>query len=150
MTDLPQPTALGAVTDKLVAAFAALSDVLVLDGPTPEPPKRDTLIVGGSAGTESASGDHHYDGRLGFGPINESYDIVCALWSWSGSKGMKPRRDRCVAILSQIRQILLDDPTLGDTCSLARLGERYSWYQQATSAGWACSVGFTIHYAATI
>lgn len=151
MTDAwPLPTAFGAVTDAALAAFAAIDGLQVIDGPTPSPPKDDVLIVGGSADDQSAVGIITTPNRFAYGAATEEMDIVCALYSWSGSKGMKARRDRVIALLAGIRQVLVDDTTLGGACQFSRIGERVSWMERSDVSGTYVSVGFTIHYLASI
>lgn len=136
----PQATRIGAVIDALLAACSAIPNLSVIDGPTTEAPRRDLLAIG--VGNESMMVTQTQRG-LGVAYTEEA-QIVCGLSSWSGSAGVKPRRDRCIDLLGQIRAIIDADPRLGGVCDLALMGPQTSWQQGNGSAGSWCSVGFSV------
>lgn len=138
----PQPSRVTAVADAILTALGSIPDVTILDGPTPTVPRGDVIMVG--AGGE-ASFLVTQEPMPGLGDAyTELLHVICSLWSWSGSAGMKARRDRAAAMLELVASALHADRKLGGACDICYLGPELEWLQQSAGDGDACSIGFVI------
>lgn len=148
---VPRPSTIPATVTAILAAFVAAvdADTEVQDGPKPKAIKRKAIAVG--VGPESILHTLAKDQRLGGFNYNEQYQVVCSLWSWSGSVATMPtHRANCGALLNVVRTAV-DALNVADTLGvLYRLGPDLSWLQTYTGEGCACSVGFSIEVTATI
>lgn len=154
MTTLPQTFSYPAVTDALVAALQPLKTwtpaVFVLDGPLPEWPKSDAVVVG--VGVPSATQDMPPERRLGGRFYDQTVTVICSAYSWAnvtdGDTSMdeviKPRRDRTIQLLQAVRDVLTADPTLGGLCEWAEFGQSMAWQNSNDGGGATVSVGFSV------
>ncbi len=147
--NVPLASSVPAVIDGLVTAFSAISSdnnygaMQVLDGPDIKARNVRNLIVVGNV--EGASGDWSSSGRGG--ALDESYDIACLTWAWSGITTMKQHRDRCYTVLAAIRAIVLTQPVSGAYLSM---GQPFQLTQSAAGEGKAAALEFAIHVTAAI
>lgn len=138
----PQPSRVPTVVDALVAALRVTPGISVFDGPAPVTPQSDGIAVGAEADASFIVQNQPQTGlQRAYG---ESVSVICLAWSASGSTTMKPRRDRCAALLEAVADTLRNDPTLGGACDLCWLGPDMEWLQQSNTSGAMCSVGFTV------
>ena len=138
----PQASRVPTVVDAILAALRGIQGVSLLDGPSPITPQNDAIVIG-------AQGDASFmvsrEKQAGYGiSYDETIDVICTIWSASGSSTMKPRRDRCGDLLEQVSSAVDADSTLGGACDLAYMGDAMEWLQQTNNTGAMCSVGFSI------
>lgn len=138
----PQESRVEAVIAATVALCRDIPNVVVFDGPVNnETAERDGIAVG--VGDEAAIVTQARTPGLGNGS-RETVNVVCSAWSWSGTVDYQPRRTRVVEILSQLRDRIGADPTLGGACDRASIGSDQSWVQDSADEGIAVSVGFSV------
>jgi len=138
----PTASRVPAAAAALLSALNSIHGVTLLDGPTPMTPRADAIVVG-AAGDASFIVDLAFQPGLGLAYL-ETIDIICSLWSVSGSQGMRQRRERCGELLEAVAAILQADPSLGGSCDLATMGSTVEWLQQSNETGAMCSVGFSV------
>ncbi len=149
MPNAPLSSSVPAVIDGLVTAFSAISSdnnygtMQVLDGPDLKARNVRNLIVVGNV--EGASGDWSSSGRGA--ALDESYDIACLTWAWSGLQDMKQHRDRCYTVLAAIRAIVIGQPIGG---AYLTMGQPFQLTQSAAGEGKSAAIEFAIHVTAAI
>lgn len=149
MTNLPLVSTVPAVIDALVTAFGTVSsDVAygpleVNDGPKAQTSAKNMIAVG--VGDPAVPGTDTPQGRGS--AVDQSYDIHCLMWAWSGSKVIKQHRDRVYAMLAEIRAIVDAQPL---DPIFTRLGTSWSLTPSVSGEGGSCSYQFSIHVVASI
>jgi hypothetical protein len=142
-------TTVPAVIAALVTGLDAALTADVLDGPAPQFPKGDMLVIGyGNRG----SVNHRLDISKNLGSkYNESYDLVCAASSQDDDPtSMAARRTSVATMLDAARAFLDADRTIGGRCMQALITGSLVWNQVIANGGAACYVEFTISVKATI
>lgn len=148
MTAVPRASTVPDVCDALMAAFAAIddADLEVQDGPKPKASKRKVIAVG--VGDPAVVRTVTRDMRAGGWIYDESYDVVCILWSWGGkTTEQATHRSNCGAMLAQVRAAVDALRVDGVTISMGAEGD---WTQSYSGEGQACSIPFSVHAVASI
>lgn len=148
---VPQASTIPGVIAAIISGLSAqaAAGVFVLDGPLPEWPKFDAIVIGYGA---RGSINHRLDiaGNLGKA-YNESYDLVFVVYSQNTTdSAMATRRQKCVDLLHAIRTVLDADRRLGGACEEAILGPSLTWSQQNVGQGAAVYAEGFITVKATI
>lgn len=150
MSDLPQLTTVPTVIDALLTAFREIPDSLdtaygtlqVHDGPTYSSSAHDIIAVGvGDPGVV-----HQIIPQNRGVALNESYDIRWLQWSWTGSRDMAKHRERCLEVVSAMREAV--DGLEVEFVNAIRFGESFTWTQSTSGEGCCCSVSGSINVAA--
>lgn len=147
-------TALGPVMAALVTTFDAATTATVYDGPVPTSDGPTEYVLVGSTG-EDDDDDATLDAVVSaMGPGNwhdETGEIRCSAWAWSGDTDIATVRNQAVALFEVCREAVEDDRTLGSTLPLNGLAEvgGAALRQQQTTAGAICRVVFTVRYRTT-
>lgn len=133
----PTEQRVGAVVDALVTLCSAIESVSVNDGPLRQQVvQNDLLIIG-----DTRRNGEGYTVRLEPQPgLNadayfEYLTVYCSAMSWSGSKTVKPRRDRVIDLMTQTRAAIAADVTLGGACDIAQIGTAQSWLPENNPDG---------------
>lgn len=159
-------SAVPAVTDYLVAAAtAALTGVVVFDGPNPT---ADTLAepkhlwIGWD--TQGSSGEPAADAAQDW-PVSdfgrtkdEDGTIICTADAWSGSTTIKTHRDDAAAIVAAVELLLRGTPqqggpgdaSMGGLVLWSGVNGPYQWYPRQNQSGAGCGVVFRIIYKARL
>lgn len=149
-------TAVDEVIAALVARFtAALPDVRVFDGPpATTTPMRDWLIVGSDGDDGDAAEVDQAESSLGPGGwVDESGEVTCSAWSFSGSTDVATRRAGALAVVEACEAALSADPSLGGLLVAGRARSapsRLRLNEQQVSGGALARVVFTVTYTTTI
>jgi hypothetical protein len=148
----PQDSRVPAVVDALVGIA---SDMKIageidnyLDGPTPKviPMGRTLAVFVSDRAVESRT-----ELMQGMGTAyQETFDVVCNLFSWSGGTDTKFHRDTAYAVLSDFKTRLTADQKLGGACDRAYLGSQSVATPQNDSDGCSVAIAFTVRAQATI
>lgn len=129
------PTRLWAVRAQLVTIFATITpptaDFAVFDGPMSRtsPPKSFLLV--GTDGGETGGGDEREDGATAEQTLSpmannwreESGEVVCAAWAWSGETDFVALRTTVKAIADAAETLIQGDRTLGGVLVKPALAE---------------------------
>lgn len=116
------PTLLWDVRGALVTILDAALDVPVLDGPQSKKSLPKAYVLIGTDGGDTGSGENGEDfgtvtqtlSDLGPGTWrDETGDVTCSAWAWTGSTSFAPLRVTVQAILDGVEASLRADPTLG-------------------------------------
>lgn len=142
---------LPAVIDALVLALAPLKagGVFVLDGPLPQWPKEDAVVIGigqGASATQQLPRENRMGGPVGY---RETARVICGLYSWTVDDDptpevIKTRRDVATGLFESVRDVLDADPTLGGVCTLAEFADSVSMLATNDGDGARVSIGFAI------
>ncbi|MGW4426380.1 hypothetical protein [Streptosporangium sp. NPDC004631] len=145
------PAVIDALTVRFTAAIAAaagMERVRVLDGPAVTAETDTELVYVGWDGDPDGDGQaveatQDWAG-IGARARDETLQVTCSVIVWSGDTAMRPRRDRCYAILGVLEAALRADPSLGlPPPTVAALAAGNLWQAQ-TSAGAEVRVVFAV------
>lgn len=146
------------VIDALVAALQPLKadGVFILDGPLPQWPKTDAVVVGYGLNESMAQDLGPADRMADF--YDEASRVTCSAYSWRDAPtdegelagAVKLRRDRVVVLLQAVRDVLDADETLGGVCDDAKLDSQLAWGQVSDGQGPRVAVGFSVVATKTI
>lgn len=141
------PTKLWAVHAALTDLFTEQLAVPVYDGPVANttPPATYVLVGtdGGETGTGEANADNGAESEQSWGAIGptdhrmEQGEVVCAVWSWSGSTDMAGPRATVKDLVDRIEAALLADRHLGDVLKPGGAAEfrRVAWRLSQRKSG---------------
>ncbi len=135
---------LDAVTALHGVFAAALPDVQVIDGPPPVSVvfADDVVAVGYAPEQLAASGEQVEAGLRP--PRVERFDVVCMVSAVRTGEAMAAARDACNDLLTQLRDALLADPTLGGVVHTAAFGPGLAYDQYRPEEGVGAAVQFTV------
>jgi hypothetical protein len=138
------------VVSRLVTMFDAAVSVRVFDGPVATAASNETFVAVGSSGEDE-------DGIVvdlvlsDLGPggwVDESGEIVCSAWSWSGGTDVASRRAAAVALAVTCANTVRADPQLSGL--LVKPGRAdvsaVQVRSQQTDKGALCRASFTVAY----
>jgi hypothetical protein len=109
------------LVDALLVAANAISDVSVNDGPLAQQMMRtDTLLVG----YDTIPVKQTRQPGLNPNAYTETITVPCWVGSWTGSKVLKPRRDRVTEIVGLLRAGVVADVTIGTIVDRVYLGDQ--------------------------
>jgi hypothetical protein len=106
----PAPAAIAAIYNRLRVA-PELAGVRVDNGPQVGGiDVNDVIAVGVTVvDAPTAASDPVY----GLGSVSETFDVECAIQSWSGDTDIQPRMERAFELLDAVAAVLAQDPHLG-------------------------------------
>lgn len=147
-----KPTRVPAALDKLLAlleADEAFAEVEVIDGAPLKDPDVDDVLVIAPSSAQMAAVEVQYVAQPGLGrnAYEEVASIAATISSWSGDDeeaAVKPRRDRCTALLGALAALLGAHQVEADCWDAIGLGETAEWYQIRDEKGTTAAVGFYI------
>lgn len=141
---------LNEVIARLVIIFDAATPWPVVDGPKPEAVNHREFVLVGSTGEDEDGGViDRVSSDLGPGTWrDESGEVICSVWSWSGGNDLSQRRALALATTSTLIEAVEADPSLGGLLTAPQLAEvldvRYQPRQTETGA--IVRVVFTVSY----
>lgn len=139
-----------AVVDGLLAIFAArtnLAEVQILDGPVLSVDELEPDSIAVAPGTPDQPGFlSTFEPQTSLGRVTyvEQVEVTVAIASYSGETDMKPRRDRCAALLAELQAALVDNQTRDGAWDSVELGPEAVWHPVQSPQGATCAVGITI------
>lgn len=117
----PTEQRVASLVDTLLSVANGISNVSVNDGPLAQQMTRtDTLLVGYDAIPVRQAPQP----GLNANAYTETITVPCWVGSWSGSTGMKPRRDRVLQIIGLFRAGLVASVTVGTVVDRVHLGDQ--------------------------
>lgn len=154
------PAVLWDVRAALFTVFGGIADLDVFDGPmTRTTPPRQFLLVGtegefpaSSASDDGASADQSASSLSGSNMWDETGEIVCAAWAWSGGTDFAPLRVAARGIVDAAEGLVMADRTLGGVLAPPGL----AWFsglrlrEVQTTSGAFVRAAFTIAYQALV
>lgn len=149
-------TRIGAAIDALVVlcrAAPGLAGVVVFDGPRVtdnDLVNPDRLYIGASADDDpAAEGDQDF-AHLGARARDETFAIACTAEAWSGDTDMKVRRDRALALLAEVENLLRPTDanprayTISESVLYAHIAGGMRLVQRQTGNGAIASITFHV------
>lgn len=139
------------VLQALVALFDAAVSVPVHDGPVPQSVNSGEFVLVGSTGDDEDGAVVDIElSTLGPGDwFDESGEIVCSAWSWSGGTDLAARRAAALALASACASAVAADRTLGGLLEAPGLAQTqvFRYEPRQTSEGAICRIVFSVTYA---
>lgn len=146
---MTQTTRVPEVVAALVAVAEGLREAgtvgLVIDGPQPK-----AAAAKGTTGLAVAVTDRAVESRLAKAPgldpgrYEETVEVTCGAWSWSGGADLERHRVKCADIHAEFMDALRADVRLGGIVQQVVMGTRSLWTPQSDSQGASYFLAFTV------
>lgn len=144
---------LAEVIDRLVTVFDAAVAVDVYDGPKPEAVNKPQFVVVGSSGDDEdgAAADLTPSDTGPGGWLDETGEIICSAWSWSGGTDVATRRSEALSLAESCLSALHADRTLGGLLVVpGAVTSTLRYEARQPESGAIVRVSFTVAYTALI
>ena len=141
---------LNAVLLALVSRFDGAVAAPVYDGPVPAAVNNGDFVLVGSTGEDEDGAAVDLElSEMGPGTwLNETGEVVCSFWSWTGGTNLPARRAAASALATACAAAVAADRTLGGLLVAPGLAEvsTIRYQPRQTSDGAICRFTFSVLY----
>lgn len=141
---------LNSVILALVDLFDASVTATVYDGPVPSSVNKGEFVLVGSTGEDEDGAFVETElSTLGAGDwIEETGEVVCSAWSWSGGTDLTAKRVAAAALAADCAAAVAADRTLGGLLVAPGLAQvsAFQYQPRQTTDGAICRFTFSVTY----
>lgn len=135
----------------LVSMFRLAVSVDVFDGPVPTSVTKGDFVLVGANGDDGDIGATVEQTLSDLGPgtwLEETGEIICSFWSWSGTTDIAARRGAASALAMSCADAVAADRRLGGLIEGPGIAEvsALSYQAQQTKEGAICRFSFSVTY----